>query len=64
MPPFSRLIRFESDEKIYFSDLGANNIQLPSSGSYITAYPSLDDLNAGKNDTMVAVGKVDVFCLL
>jgi hypothetical protein len=58
MAPFSRLIRFELDGKKYFSDLGVETIEPPSRGTPIIAYPSLDDLLAGKNNSTVALGKV------
>jgi hypothetical protein len=58
MAPFSRLIRFESDGKKYFADLGIDTTEPPSAGKSVTAYPSLEDLTIGKNEVTVAVGKV------
>ena len=51
MAAFSRLIRFESDGKIYFSDLGVDTLEPPSPGTSVKAFSiSLDDLAAGKNE--------------
>jgi hypothetical protein len=58
MAPFARLIRFESDGNIYFSDLGVDTIETPPLGSHITAYLSLNDLIAEKNSATVSLGKV------
>lgn len=58
MAPFSRLIRFESDGKIYFSDLGVDTIEPPSPGTLIKAYSSLENLAAVKGEDTVALQKV------
>jgi hypothetical protein len=58
MAPFSRLIRFESGGKIYFSDLGKDTTEPPSVGTVIQAYQLLEDLNADKNSSFVALDKV------
>lgn len=58
MAPFSRLIRFESGGKTYFSDLGVDTIEPPPLGTPIKAYQSLDDLISSNNDSSVALGKV------
>ncbi|KAK4941705.1 hypothetical protein LTR10_018444 [Elasticomyces elasticus] len=58
MPSFSRLIRFESpDGRTYFADLGADTVELPTTGSKVTAYPSIDDFSTGNGES-VAVGKL------
>jgi hypothetical protein len=60
MPPFTRLIRFESASggQIYFADLGADVVEPPSEGTHVRAYASLDDLLAGKAEKIVRLGKV------
>ena len=58
MAPFSRLIRFESGGKIYFSDIDHSIIELPSTGRYLTAFLSIDDLTLGKNGVTVTLDKV------
>lgn len=57
MASFSRLIRFESGQKIYFSDLGINTIETPSTGAKVKAYTSLDDLQTDKNSSSVPLDK-------
>ena len=61
MASFSRLIRFDSGGKIYFSDLGAKRIEPPAPGSRVTAYLSLDDLVTGKNSVEVTLDKASTF---
>jgi hypothetical protein len=58
MASFSRLIRFESDAKIFFSDLGADTLEPPFKGSQIKAYTSIDDLAAGRNEATVTLDRV------
>jgi hypothetical protein len=60
MPSFSRLIRFESldDGQTYFADLGADTVELPATGSHVTAYASIDRLVVGEGGIAVTVGKV------
>lgn len=64
MAPFTRLIRFDSGGKTYFSDLGANTIEPPSPGSHVTAYLSLEDLESGKNGATVTLDKASIFWLV
>lgn len=58
MSPFSRLIRFRSEGKIYFSDLGAETIEPPSPGTQITAYSSLENLTKRTDSVTVVLEKV------
>ena len=60
MPPFTRLIRFESADngQIYFADLGADVVEPPSEGTHVRAYASLDDCLGGKAEKTVTLGKV------
>lgn len=60
MPSFSRLIRFESldNGQRYFADLGANTVELPTTGSLVIAYASIDKLVSGEGGLAVTVGKV------
>lgn len=60
MPSFSRLIRFESldDGQTYFADLGADTVELPATGSHVTAYASIDRLVVGEGGIAVTVGKL------
>jgi hypothetical protein len=60
MPSFSRLIRFESldDGQRYFADIGADTVELPATGSHVTAYASIDGLVVREGGITVTVGKV------
>ncbi|KIY03347.1 uncharacterized protein Z520_00038 [Fonsecaea multimorphosa CBS 102226] len=62
MPPFSRLICFESQQHgkaKYFADLGVNEASvIPEPGTSIEAYSSFDDLLAGKDKVTAIVGKL------
>lgn len=58
MAPFSRLIRFESGGKKYFSDLGSDAMELPLPGAVIKAYPSVEDLTEDRNSSLLAVDQV------
>jgi hypothetical protein len=60
MTAFSRLIRFESDGKIYFSDLGVDTLEPPSPGTSVKAFISLDDLAARKNEATVTLDKAGI----
>jgi hypothetical protein len=57
MASFSRLIRFKSGEKIYFSDIGIDAIEPPNTGTNVKAYTSLDDLQTDKNSSSVPLDK-------
>ena len=60
MPSFSRLISFESQDgnARYFTDLGANTIDVPKIGATIDAYASFDDLVDDRAKVTATVGKV------
>ena len=59
MSQFSRLIRFESasNGEIFFADLGTDTVEPPSLGSKITAYASIEDLSAQKNESTIMLGR-------
>jgi hypothetical protein len=60
MPKFSRLIKFESaqDGQSYFADLGARTSEVPASGTSITGFRTLDEIEIEKNGKEVIIGKV------
>jgi hypothetical protein len=56
---FSRLIRFETEDgEIKFADLGPWETSLPTKGTKIAAYASIDELSLDKNVTDVILAKV------
>jgi 2-keto-4-pentenoate hydratase/2-oxohepta-3-ene-1,7-dioic acid hydratase in catechol pathway len=58
MSNFSRLIKFESasDGEIYFADLGAGRASLPTKGSHIKGYSSVEELSLDKSGIDVKIG--------
>ncbi|KAI1340074.1 fumarylacetoacetate hydrolase family protein [Xylariaceae sp. FL0016] len=59
MAPFTRLIRFESDNgKIYFADLGKEVLEPPAVGSKVAAFKSFEDLQSGSGSEEVTLKKL------
>lgn len=57
MAPFTRLIRFSSDDgKVYFADSGSN--QAPAVGLKIQAYTSFEELKTSTRGQEVTIAKV------
>ncbi|PVI03657.1 hypothetical protein DM02DRAFT_696995 [Periconia macrospinosa] len=61
MAPFSRLVRFESeDEKSYFADLGPGSDEPPRPGTTIEAFPSYEALVTKSSLKTVTVQRLTV----
>jgi len=62
---FSRLIRFETEDgEIKFADLGPWEASLPTKGTQMNAYPSLDELSMSQNASKVTFAKVGLIASL